>query len=338
MTIFLETDMKKINPLNAVLGMALAVTGVAQAAEDSYKFSGTLDLGYYRDYDEKNKTGSISRSNVAFDGLKDLGNGMAGTVKLNTRFFLRNPNTKENLVNEDPKYMFAGEATAGLKGDFGHVRVGRALTALWQNDWAYDAWYNYDSIASPAWQQWHYNSAADANASVTNASYSRLNNGVFYASPKFGGGFSVDASVGLKKQKGDLNNSTSVALKYGQGDFNAMVASEKTPTGNTVTFVGANYKMGAITVMGGYDDEKTNSGLKNRSISTSARLSDGKMSYMVGFAHQLDYKQANFFSLGANYAYKPNTNLYVSYGKKDKGFFNSTASADAIGVGVNYSF
>ena len=106
LNVFLETDMKKINRLNAALGMVLAVTGVAQAAEDSYKFSGTLDLGYYRDYDEKNKTGSISRSNVAFDGLKDLGNGVAGTVKLNTRFFLRNPNTKENLVNEDTKYIY----------------------------------------------------------------------------------------------------------------------------------------------------------------------------------------------------------------------------------------
>jgi len=216
-------------PSKLALGLALALTGVAHAAEDSYKFSGTLDMGYYRDYDDKTKTGSISRSNVAFDGLKDLGNGMAGTVKLNTRFFLHNPNTKENLVSEDTKYLFAGEATAGLKGDFGHVRVGRALTALWQNDWAYDAWYNYDSIASPAWWLWHGNSAADPNASSKNASFARLNNGLFYASPKFGGGFSVDASVGLQKQTADQNNSRSVALKYEQGAFNGMLANEKHP-------------------------------------------------------------------------------------------------------------
>jgi hypothetical protein len=330
--------MKKLTRLNAALGMALAVTGVAQAAEDSYKFSGTLDLGYFRDYDDKNKTGSISRSNVAFDGLKDLGNGMAGTVKLNARFWLHEKDSKEILFNEDSKYPFAGEATVGLKGDFGHVRVGRATTAMWTNDWAFDAWYNYDSIASPAWWLWHGNSPADKNASKTNASFARLNNGVFYASPKFGGGFSVDASVGLKKQTGDKNNSTSVALKYGQGDFNAMFATEKTPTGNTVNFVGANYKMGAITVMGGYDDEKLAAGGKNRSATASARLTDGKMSYMVGFGRQLDYNNANFFSLGANYAYKPNTNLYVSYGNQAKGFWGSKKSADAIGVGVNYSF
>jgi predicted porin len=117
-----------------------------------------------------------------------------------------------------------------------------------------------------------------------------------------------------------------------------MVASEKTPAGNTVTFVGANYKMGALTVMGGYDDEKIYGGAKNRSVSVSARLADGKMSYMAGFGRQLDYNDANFFSLGANYAFKSNMNLYVSYGNQAKGFWGNKTSKDAIGVGVNYSF
>lgn len=330
--------MKNFTRLNTALGMALAMAGVAHAAEDSYKFSGTLDLGYYRDYDGVSKTGSISRSNVAFDGLKDLGNGLAGTVKLNTRFFLHNPNTKENLVSEDTKYLFAGEATAGLKGDFGHVRVGRALTALWQNDWAYDAWYNYDQIASPAWQMWHGNSAADPNASTKNASFARLNNGLFYASPKFAGGFSVDASVGLQKQNLDKNNSRSVALKFEQGPLNAMLSSEKTPAGNTITFVAAKYKFGAMSLMGAYDDEKLYAGGKNRSVTASAQLADGKVTYLAGVGRQLDYNNANFFSLGATYAYKPNSSIYVSYGNKAKGFWGSTANQNAIGVGVNYSF
>jgi predicted porin len=329
--------MKKITPIQVALGMALALTGAAHAAQDSYKVSGTLDLGYYSDYDDKTKLGSISRSNVAFDGLKDLGNGMAGTVKLNARVFLRNPNTKENLVNEDPKYMFAGEATGGLKADFGHVRVGRALTAMRQNDWAYDAWYYYDQIASPAWQLWHYNSAADPNASAKNASFARLNNGVFYASPKFGGGFSVDASVGLQKETADKNNSTSVALKYEQGDFNGMLASERAPDGAKVSFVGAKYKLGIVSLMGAYNQVALTTGKTDRTSTLSAQLVDGKLTYSAGFGRQLR-DEANFYSLGASYAYMANTRLYVSYGRKEKGFWGSTASKDSIGVGVNYSF
>lgn len=320
----------------ACAALILTSVGASQAAEDSYRFSGALDLGYYKDFDKVTKTGSISRSNVAFDALKNLGGSLAGTVKLNSRFFLRNPHTKEHLVNEDSKYLFAGEATAGLKGDFGHVRVGRALTALWQNDWVYDAWYNYDSIASPAWWTWHGNSPADPNASQKNASFARLNQGIFYASPQFSG-FSLDASLGLKKRDEDKDRSMSMALKYAQGNWNAMLATEKTPVGNKINFLGVNYKMGALSVMGAYDHEKLADGGKNRSATVSAKLVDGQFSYMVGVGRQLDYS-GNFLGLGVSYAYKPNFNTYISYGNQGSGFWGGTGRKDAIGLGVNYTF
>ena len=328
--------MKMVFKKPIVGAIVLLSSGLVLAAGDSYKVSGTLDIGVYRDYDGTTKTGSMSRSNVAFDGLKDLGNGLAGTVKLNARFFWRNPNTREFLVNEDSKYLFAGEATAGLKGDFGHVRVGRALTALWQNDWAYDAWYNFDQIASPAWYLWHGNGPADPNASAKSASFSRLNNGLFYASPKLGN-FSVDASAGLKEQTGDKNTSLSLALKYADGNFNGMFAKEKNPAGNVVNFLAANYKLGALTLMGAYDHEKLVDGTRNRSTTVSAILVDGKLSYMAGLGRQLDYK-ANFYGLGVSYAYRPDTKIYASYGNKGNGLWGSTQNDNAFGLGVNYSF
>lgn len=193
----------KLSALSAVT--ALAATSVH--AEDSYKFFGTLDYGYYKGYDDKSQFGSISRSNLGFNANKDLTSDLAATVKINTRFFFRDPNSGDHFVNEDPKYLGSGEATAGLKGSFGHLRVGRAVTAVWGSDWNYDAWQNYDIIASPAWWLWHGNSPADPNASSRNASFARLNNGVFYSSPVFGGGFSVDASYGMKTETLDQNGS-----------------------------------------------------------------------------------------------------------------------------------
>lgn len=315
-----------------------ALLAYAAQAEDSYKFSGTLDLGYYKDFDGESKTGSISRSNIAFDANKDLGEGLALTGKVNTRFFLRNGNTHENFVNEDPKYLGSGEFTLGLKGtDWGQLRAGRALTALWQNDWAYDAWYNYDSIASPAWWLWHGNSAADPNASSKNASFARLNNGLFYSSPTYNG-FSLDASYGAKTQDLDRNHSTSVALKYNQSAYGVMYANEKTPAGNTINFLGGKVNFGPLSLMLAYDDEKLYSGKKNRSYTASARYTDGPMSYMLGTGVQRDYDNAKFYSAGVSYAYKPNVNIYGSYGNQGKGLWGSTSSKDAFGVGVNYSF
>ena len=142
---------------------------------------------------------------------------------------------------------------------------------------------------------------------------------------------------GLKKQDADKNKSTSLALKYAQGNLNAMFATEKTPVGNKINFLGLQYKMGILSVMGAYDHEKLVGGGRNRSATVSAKLVDGQFSYMIGGGRQLDYR-ANFLGLGASYAYKPNTNVYVSYGNQESGFWGSNTSKDAMGVGVNYTF
>jgi len=46
----------------ACVALISTSVGMLQAAEDSYRFSGALDLGYYKDLDKATKTGSISRS------------------------------------------------------------------------------------------------------------------------------------------------------------------------------------------------------------------------------------------------------------------------------------
>jgi hypothetical protein len=329
--------MKTFLKLSALGTISISLFAANVHAEDSYKFFGTLDYGYYKGYDDKSQFGSMSRSDVGFNANKDLTPDLAATVKIDTRFFLRDPSNGNYFVNEDPEFLGSAEATVGLKGSFGHVRVGRALTAVWGNDWAYDAWYNYDSLASPAWWSWHGNSPADPNASSLNASFPRLNNGLFYASPVFGGGFSVDASYGMKTQTADVNHSSSIAFKYSQKEFGVMYGREKTPAGNTFQIVAGKVNFGDLSLMGAYDDESIFGGGKNRSATVSGRYSIGVMSYMLGFGRQVDY-HANFYSAGASYAYKPNINLYVSYGNQAKGFWGSAESKNAMGVGVNYSF
>jgi predicted porin len=317
--------------------MATSLLASPVLAADSFQISGTLDLGIYKDFDGNDKVGSISRSNIAFTAQKDLTAGLALTAKLNTRIWLRNPNTGQYLVNEDPKYLGAAETTVGLKGDWGHLRAGRALTALWQNDWAYDAWYNYDAIASPAWQTWHGNSPADPNGSQTGASFARLNNGLFYSSPAWNG-LSFDASYGMKQRSADQTHSKSLALKYARGNFGGMVAHEKTPAGNAVTFLGASVKLGPVQLNAGYDDEKLSTGTRNRSYALSARYTRGDWSYMAGLGIQRDYDNAEFFGLGLSYAYRPNLSVYASYGHRASGFWGSTSASDAFGVGLSFSF
>jgi len=259
--------MKTIFKLS-ILGAASVLAAASVHAEDSYNFFGTLDLGYYKGFDDKSQLGSISRSNLGFAANKDLSADLAATAKINTRFFFRNPVNGDHFVNEDPKYLGSGEATVGLKGNYGHLRVGRSLTALRSNDWAFDAWGNYDIIASPAWYLWN-RSAADPNNSSTNVSYLRLNNGAFYASPVFAGGFSVDASYGTRSEPLDTRHSASLAVKYNQKDYGLMYGHEKTPVGNTINFVGGKVNFGNLSVMAAYNEDGPSNGDKLRSTTLS---------------------------------------------------------------------
>ncbi len=152
-------------------------------AQSTVNISGLIDAGVYRGFDKVNHVGTIQRSNLAFSGSEDLGGGLAATFKLSTRFEMG----AGQLQGAGSKPFWQGESTVGLKGGWSSVRLGRALDAVWANDWAYDPWGNFDRIALPAWQYWHYNYASNRTSNNGSPEYGRLANGVFYESPSVGG-------------------------------------------------------------------------------------------------------------------------------------------------------
>ena len=87
---------------------ALCACNVAFAAEptspNSYQFSGTLDMGVYRDFDGSNNVGPISRSHVSLAGARDLGNGTQATFLLSARL---DPSTGEVNDPGDTKKPFS---------------------------------------------------------------------------------------------------------------------------------------------------------------------------------------------------------------------------------------
>ena len=106
----------------AALMAALPLTGVwAQAS--SVQVSGFLDLGIYRDFSGTAQLGTIQRSHITFSGVEDLGGGLKTTFRLSHRLDL------DTGLNEGfgQKPFWHGESTVGLRGDWGHVRLGRAL-------------------------------------------------------------------------------------------------------------------------------------------------------------------------------------------------------------------
>ena len=122
--------MKKTLVALAVLG---SFAGVASAAT-SVTLYGTVDAGYEgwsygKDLSGLDNTfvqggGSESNSKFGIRGQEDLGNGLAAVFTLEGRF-----GADVGAIDSNDSF-FHREATVGLKGSFGEVKIGRAKSQM----------------------------------------------------------------------------------------------------------------------------------------------------------------------------------------------------------------
>ena len=305
-------------------------------AQSSVTISGLIDLGVYRGFDGVKNVGTIQRSNLAFSGTEDLGDGLAATFRLSHRFDADTGRQE----GEGSKPFWQGESTVGLKGGWGSVRLGRALDAVWANDWAYDPWYNFNRIASPAWQYWHFNYSSDRTSNNGSPEYGRLANGVFYDSPSFGG-FAVHFSGAFEKSSAagaGTGNNAGVSLNYDQGPVSAMLATSKNSNDDTVTFLGGRYTIGSLSLMGAYDRSKFEAAVDSiaKVYTFGAAYKIGLAELKAGYGHlDVDGAKSQFLGLGADYWLSKRTSVYVSAGRNKPDAGESTT---AYGVGIAHSF
>jgi predicted porin len=330
---------------------ALCACNVAFAAEptspNSYQFSGTLDMGVYRDFDGSNNVGPISRSHVSLAGARDLGNGTQATFLLSARL---DPSTGEvNDPGDTKKPFFHGEATVGLKNDrLGSIRLGRAQDVITQHDWSYDPFYNYNAIASAAWNTWGSQYATDRTSNtskstgVATGEYGRLNNGVFYDSPVVNG-FQGHISGSFEKSPevaGSLNgkgNNLGAAVTYNLGPVSMMLGSTENTSGDKRALLGGKYTIGTFEVMAAVDRSSFNGDTVTTVTANSVGVSYGmgKYRFMANVGVKDDVESTRFVGLGTQYAIDEMTAVYVSAGNKS---YKTVASQSAVGVGINYRF
>lgn len=284
-------------------------------AQSSLTLNGMLDLGVFRDFDGASKVGTIQRSNLAIVGTEDLGGGVKAVLRLATRAEL------DTGASEGAGYkpFWHDEATIGLQGGWGTVRAGRAMTAMWANDWKFDPWANFNRIASPAWQHWHYLTPSDPFGNNGTAEYGRLNNGIFYDSPTVRGvTLRLSGSPERQREQGATRRPVSVVLEYGQGAVAAMAAFERNSIGDRDTFVAGKYTLGVVAIMAAHDDSRARAtGGRSRAATLSATWQVAPAVLLkTGYSRQrLDAGVDHFVSLGADYSLSRRTTLYASLGR-----------------------
>ena len=321
---------------STTLAVGAALLGLAASAhaQSNVTISGFVDAGVYRNFDKSKNVGTIQRSYLAFSGNEDLGGGMAATFRLSHRFDI-----ESGGIESGGKPFWHDEATVGLKGSFGSIRLGRALSAVWSQDWAFDPWGNFNRIASPAWHFWHYYAPTDRVSNGGNAEYGRVNSGVFYDSPSFGG-LTVHLSGSPERTAAPGNGrSRAGSLVYANGPVTAMLGIERNGSDDRDVFLGGKYGFGALTVMGAYNESRQN-GTNNEAKVTSfgATYAMGATTLKASYG-QLNLNHGgddrDFIGLGADYALSKRTTVYASLGHISP---DAASSQTAYGVGIAHAF
>ena len=316
----------------AVLG-TLAAT-VPAWAQSSVSINGLLDAGVYRGFDGVNQLGTMQRSNVAISGFEDLGGGLKAVFRLGTRLELDTGNTE----GAGFKPFWHDESTVGLQGSWGTVRVGRALTAMWAQDWKFDPWGNFNRIASPAWYQWHALTPSDPFGNNGTAEYGRINNGIFYDSPQIAG-FTLRLSASPERQTalGATGRPYSVVVEYDRQAVAAMAALERNSLGDKNAFLAGKYRFGSAAVMLAHDFSRNAANVsESRATTLGGTYQMGATTLKAGFGHQrLNQDTNRFVSVGADYALSKRTTLYASLGNKRDAHVESRT---AFGVGMSHAF
>lgn len=313
---------------HAALFAAAALACAANAqAQSNVNISGTLDVGVYRDTADTWNVGTIGRSHLQFAGTEDLGNGLAATFKLRTRFDIDTGATE----GAGSKPFWHGESTVGLKGGFGALRFGRALDAIQGQDWAFDPWENYDRIASPAWDLWHWNYSADPHGGGSG----RVANAIFYDAPTLMN-TAVHLSFSPETQSGDLHRTAAASAVYAAGPLKALLGYGRNSAGATDGSLGLRGNLGALSLMGLYNVSRLN-GSKAKATTLGAEYSIGQVSLKGGWG-QVDVdgiKEEKIASVGAAYALSKRTSVLADLASKR---FPGTGSKSTYGLGVTHSF
>jgi predicted porin len=225
-----------------------AVAATSAFAQSTVTLSGIVDIGVKN----VNKvaagaaTTSVAAGNnsrIAFSATEDLGGGMKAIANAQMRF---DPTTgTTEAANARP--LFQGETRVGLTGGFGTVMLGRGLTALQlPNGGNSDPW-GVTTVAGSVY-------AAGFATDYAAGGEGRIDQGIWYTSPSFGG-FTVSGSYSPRKVvTAGVGSKAPLSLNalYANGPLVVGVGTEENRAADTITQVYGNYDLGVAKVFASY--------------------------------------------------------------------------------------
>lgn len=191
---------------------AVAASGAAMA-QSSVTLYGVVDtsVGYVKGAESASGmlNSGNSTSRLGFRGVEDLGNGLKAEFVLEGQVNPDDGTAGDNTANA---FDFKRQSTIGLSGEFGQVRLGRALTSSYNAVSRYDVFGTVGLGATLAWK---------------NGYQVRSSNMLSYISPKFAGfGVGIDYGFGEEKEN-KTNRYVGIGATYDNGPLSLGLGYDK---------------------------------------------------------------------------------------------------------------
>ncbi len=319
----------------SLIALAVLASSGAAMAQSSVTLYGVVDtsIGYVKG--QENANGMLNSGNatsrLGFRGVEDLGNGLKAEFVVEGE--LQPDDGTAGGLN------FKRQSTVGLSGNFGQVRLGRALTASYNAVSRYDLFGTVGLGSTLAW--------SGAQTGYAN----RSNNMISYISPKCSG-FGVGGDYGCGEQESNRDaRYVGIGATYDNGPLSLGLGYDKQNNGLvvggaddlTTWQLGGSYDLSVVKLVAFYKETK----YKEIATGGSDKLKTWNLgvSAPVGAAGVVkatynNYKvsdssvKAQQFSLGYVHSMSKRTALYGTYAYlKNKGGADFTLNSALAGAG-----
>ena len=234
----------KINLRASVIAAALACAAVPVLAQSTVTIYGRVNttVEAQKSNGVRNTTVSDNNSRFGFRGTEDLGGGLKALFQLEGGFDSSTGATTRGA-------LFGREATVGLSGSLGTVKLGQqSLAPIYYTSADYVSMHNHDT-----------GSSSDALFGLFLQPL-RQGNSIAYTSPTFSGlRFQIAQSLSEKANFAGstipVSTVTDATLDYDNGPLHLGVGYDKNGLNKTFA-VRALYEFGALTVGGYYERDK----------------------------------------------------------------------------------
>lgn len=299
------------------------------AAQSSVVVYGNIDLGITKRSKAPLALERGYNNWLGIKGSETLGGGLSATFHLQTRF---NPDTGGLERNST---FWQGESTVGLESEtHGTMRLGRALTPLWNNVWRFEPWLNSGFNGSlAAFQTGSYSSDGVQDTALGYANFSRISSGIFYESPTFAG-WSLDAAGETERVAGATARTSGVSLNYAQGPAAAMASYESNRIRDRIMLIAASWRFDKLKLMASHARVHLNQGATEKAVMLAGTYELGEDTVRAGYGRNPELRSSKF-SIGYIHALSPRTNIYTDlYYHREAG----PGSAAGAALGISHTF